>query len=102
MPHLEGEARAPPPPLCGISVEGKGVFVVLAEGRVLLLLAQHGVADHQALDIGAHKAAKGVLGRAHDRLAAHIERGIDDYRAARESRNCSSKTIIGLVPRYTV
>jgi hypothetical protein len=31
-------------------------------------------------DLGAHEAAEGVLGRADDRLAAHVEAGVDQHR----------------------
>ena len=32
--------------------------------------------------LGAHEAAEGVLGRAYDRLAAHVEAGVDQYGAS--------------------
>ena len=44
--------------------------------------SQKAVADDQHLDLGAHEAAERVLRRADDRLAAHVEAGIDQHRAA--------------------
>src|SRR5262249_15227043 len=62
-------------------VELEGVLVVELEGRILVFLLEEAVADHQHLDLAAHEAAEGVLGRAYDRLAAHVERGVDHDRA---------------------
>src|SRR5262245_30253251 len=64
------------------AVELELVLVVLRQRRVLALLAQEAVAHREALDLGAHEAAERVLGRADDRLAAHVEAGVDDHRAA--------------------
>ena len=98
MRHLEGQGNCSRHrPRAAYQSRAKAFFVVLAERRVLLLLARHGVADHQALDIGAHKTAKGVLRRAHDRLAAHIESGIDDCRAAREIAEALKQSMINRV-----
>src|SRR5262245_25772705 len=58
------------------------VLVVDLELRILLRLAQHAVADDEKLDLVAHEAAEGVLGRAHDRLAAHVEACVDQNSAA--------------------
>src|SRR5215510_12979769 len=58
------------------------VLVVDLERRVLLGLAQHAVADDEQLDLVAHEAAEGVLGRADDRLAAHVEARVDQDAAA--------------------
>ena len=43
------------------SIEIEGVFVVLLEGRVLLLFAQEAVAGDKHLDFDAHEAAEGIL-----------------------------------------
>ena len=72
-------------------------FVVLPERWILLLLAQHGIADHQAFDVGAHEAAEGVLGRAHNRLAAHVEGGIDEHGTAGETVELLDQGVIGRV-----
>src|SRR6185295_16488685 len=64
------------------SVELELVLVALLQSRVLVFLPQEAVADRQALDLGAHEAAERVLGRADDRLAAHVEAGVHDHRAA--------------------
>src|SRR5437879_5552256 len=58
------------------------VLIVLLERRVLRFLAQETVADRERLDLGAHEAAERVLRAADDRLAAHVEAGVDDHRAA--------------------
>src|SRR4051812_45380959 len=63
-------------------IELEGVFVVLLQRRVLSFLPQKAVADRERLDLRAHEAAERVLGRADDRLAAHVEAGVDDHRAA--------------------
>ena len=41
--------------------------------------------EHEAVDVGAHEAAVGVLRRADDRLAAHVERRVHQHRAAGEA-----------------
>ena len=43
------------------------------------------------------RAAKGVLGRAHDWFPAHIERGVDDYRAAGEIAEAHKQSMINRV-----
>src|SRR5437016_5732126 len=63
-------------------VELEGVFVVELQRRILVFLPEEAVADHQHLDLAAHEAAEGVLGRTYDRLAAHVERGVHHHRAA--------------------
>src|SRR6185295_17324655 len=64
------------------SVELELVLVALLQRRVLVLFPQEAVADGEPLDPGAHEAAERVLGRADDRLAAHVEAGVDDHGAA--------------------
>ena len=64
------------------SIELEGILVVPPESRVLIFLPQEAVADGQHLDLGAHEAAEGVLRRADDGLAAHVEAGVDEDRAA--------------------
>src|SRR5438034_5734158 len=58
------------------------VLIVLLECRVLRFLAQEAIAHRERLDLGAHEAAERVLRAADDRLAAHVEAGVDDHRAA--------------------
>src|SRR4051812_14376635 len=58
------------------------VLIVLLERGVLHFLAQEAVADGERLDLGAHEAAERVLRAADDRLAAHVEAGVDDHRTA--------------------
>src|SRR3954463_14946918 len=75
------------------------VLVIDFQRGVLLTLAQHAVANNQQLDLIAHEAAKGILGRTHDRLASDVEAGIDQNRAAGfrlESFDQRVKTWIGI------
>src|SRR5262245_50905362 len=74
--------RAARRPGCAASVKLEGFLVVELELRVLPILAQEAVADGEALDFRSHEAAEGVARRAHDRLAAHVEAGVDQHRAA--------------------
>src|SRR6185503_5496217 len=64
-----------------MSVELELVLVVQLQPGILALLLQEAVADREALDLGSHEAAERVLGRADDRLAAHVEAGVHDHRA---------------------
>src|SRR5437762_5709585 len=59
------------------------MFIVLFQRRVLRFLAEKTIADRERLDLGAHEAAESVLRAADNRLAAHVEAGVDDDRAAR-------------------
>src|SRR4051812_921915 len=51
----------------------------MLQGRVLLVLDKIAVAGSQYIDFRAHETAEGVLRRAYDRLAAHVEAGVDQY-----------------------
>src|ERR1043166_8121212 len=57
-------------------------LVIELEAGILPLLAQDAIAGDQKLDLRAHEAAERVLGGAHDRLATHVEAGVDQHRAA--------------------
>lgn len=48
----------------------------------LLRAQQEAVLEHQNVEVGGGEAAVGVLGGGNDRLAAHVERGDDEHRAA--------------------
>src|SRR5437868_1159515 len=61
----------PRPP--GWSVQLEAPLIVLTKRRALPLLREIAVSGRKNLDVGSHEAAEGVLGRAHDRLAAHVE-----------------------------
>src|SRR5262245_4033264 len=61
-------------------VEVKSVLVVQL-GCGLLGLAQGAIANEQGLHLRAHEAAEGVLWRAHDRLAAHVETRVHEHGA---------------------
>src|SRR5258706_2019735 len=64
------------------SVRVEGILIVELERRILPRLVEEAVADDERLDLGTHEAAERVLGRADDRLAAHVEAGVDEHRAA--------------------
>src|SRR5215813_5107825 len=63
---------------CGqnASVQFESVLVVEFKRRILLVLLEKAVADHERIDFGAHEAAERILDAAHDRLAAHVEAGV--------------------------
>ena len=80
-------------------VELEGLTVVHTQRCILVLFAQDAIADDEHFDVGAHKAAKGVLRCADNRLAAHVEARIDQHRAARlllEAAQQSMEARIGL------
>src|SRR3954453_8687604 len=57
--------------------------LMLVERFVFLSLAiEKPAADHQAVDLRCHETAVGVFDRVDDRLAAHVERGVDHHSAA--------------------
>ena len=74
----QGEGAVAPP------VQLEPILVVEAQLRILLLLPEKAIADGQRVDVRAHEAAKGVFGRAHDRLAAHVGAGVASEPPARE------------------
>src|SRR5690349_9769807 len=73
-PHL-------PVPLSAL-IELETALVVDFQPRILLVLAQDAIAGDEKLDFRTHEAAKRVLGRTHDRLAANVETGVHQHRAA--------------------
>ncbi len=50
--------------------------------RFLDLFLEQEIAEQQIIHVGSHEAEVGVFRRADDRFATHIERGVDDHRAA--------------------
>src|SRR5580692_8096947 len=66
------EKRHKPWSLAAPSIGIERVAIIANESRILAVLIQNAVADDQHLDLGSHQAAEGVLGRAGDRLAAHV------------------------------
>src|SRR5690606_7716430 len=78
-----GSARMSCRPRPARSVREEGVLVVRLEMLGLVLLAQDAIADDEAVDLRPHEAAERVLRGADDRLAAHVEAGVDQDRAAR-------------------
>ena len=68
--------------ICSIQLElGQVLVGGDLPGPGLLVLEQHEVLHHQNVHVGAHEAAVGVLRRADDGLAAHVEGGVDHHRA---------------------
>src|SRR5216683_2402113 len=49
----------------------------------LFFLIQHAGFQHEEVHLSAHEATIAVLRRAYDRLAAHVETGVDDHRTSR-------------------
>src|SRR5687768_6716286 len=58
------------------------VGVILLPALILAILAKNRAADDEEIQIGPHETPEGVLRRAYDRLAAYVEAGIDQHRAA--------------------
>ena len=61
----------------------KGVAVIEHKVRVLPLFVQYAIADHQHFDLSAHQATECIFRCVSDRLAAHVETRVDQYRTAR-------------------
>src|SRR5882762_11492915 len=69
---------------CGLSIEHELLAPrLVAAGGGLFGFHQDEVLEHEHVDVRPHEAAKRVLGCADDRLPAHVERRVDDHRAAR-------------------
>ena len=64
------------------SIEHEFVLIFAFHASVLVFLAQEAVSHRESFDFRAHEAAEGLLGCAHDGLAANVEAGVDDDRAA--------------------
>src|SRR5262245_50029003 len=82
-PTIPSFSRVPSMPMVFASVsfsvelEERAPVHVLAERRLVALVEQV-VSHRQVVHVGSHEAEVGVVGRAHDRLAADVERGVDD------------------------
>src|SRR5579859_175535 len=72
--------RSPASPWRSIEFECR--FVVLAQVRVLILFPQKTVTYRQHLHFTTHETAEGILGGANEGLAADVEAGVYDNRAA--------------------
>src|SRR5262249_37931849 len=64
------------------SVGIEGIAIVQHQIGTLPVFMQNAIADHQHVDLGAHQATEGILRGVRDRLAAHIETGVHQDRAA--------------------
>src|SRR4051794_27333616 len=84
-------------PLGVISIELERGLVVLLQRRVLLFLPQEAVAHRQRLDLRAHEAAERILGGPYDRLAAHVEAGVDDHGAAGQVLELRDQLVVARV-----
>src|ERR1043166_9561159 len=60
----------------------------------LLPLIENEVTQHKVIHLGTHEAGKGLIGRAHDRLAANIERRVHQDRAPGESAERAKQIVI--------
>ena len=83
MPMARGVDRQQHAQALSRARTGRVPLRLLERCRVLLLFHQHVVTDHQAVDVGGGEARVRLLGRADDRLAAHVEAGVHHERAAR-------------------
>src|SRR5215472_12891651 len=79
------------------SVRIEPIPIVEAQGWILVLLLQEAIADHEDLDLAAHETAECVIGRAGDRLAAHIEAGIDENWAAGQCLKTAQQRMVARV-----
>jgi hypothetical protein len=75
------------------------ILVAQLERGVLFILAEHAIPDDKKLDFVAHEAAECVLRCAHDRLATHVEAGVDQHRAARLGLE-NERSARGIVDSY--
>src|SRR5262245_41998517 len=69
-------------------------LVILLQRRVLLLFDEIAVARCQYVDVRPHETAEGLLGGAYDRLATHVETGVDQYRAASQLMKSADEIVI--------
>jgi len=65
------------------SVQFARVLAAVPKGRVLVYLLQKAIADRKRLDLRAHEAGEGFLGRAYYGPAPIIEAGIHQHGASR-------------------
>jgi hypothetical protein len=68
------------PPSISIRIE-RGAVVAL-ETRVLRRFLQDAIANHKQVELVAHEAPEGILGRTYNRFAANIKAGVDEHRAS--------------------
>src|ERR1043166_1506421 len=80
-PAAQPDPTAPSPASSSIERELLLPRPIVDDGR-LIFLQQDEVLENQRVHVGAHEAAVRILGRADDRLASHVERRVDDDRAA--------------------
>src|SRR4051812_45111812 len=73
------------------------VLVVETQRWRLVVLVHHRIPAYEDVDFRPHEAAKCVLGRADDRLAAHIETGVDDNRAPRLVAECRDQRVVARI-----
>src|SRR6266481_5890977 len=78
----------------GTSIRLEFVLVVLLQGGVLLVLDEIAVAGRQYVDLRAHEAAEGILGRAYDRLATHVEAGVDQDGASGQPVKATDEIVV--------
>src|SRR5207237_4335515 len=75
-------------------IKFKSVLVVLLQRGILPVLHQEAIAHREGLDLGAHEAAEGVFRAADDRLAAHVEAGVDDHRTTGQALEAGDQLVI--------
>ena len=73
------------------------MLIVAHQVSILLRLAQDTVSNREKIDLRSHEAAEGVFRRADDRLAAHIEAGVDEHRAAGQRLEAADQRVIARI-----
>src|SRR5262249_47089948 len=77
---------------CSIRLEL--VLIIPPQRGVLLVLDEIAAAGRQYVDLRAHEAAEGILGRAYDRLAAHVEAGVDQDGASGQRVKATDEVVV--------
>src|SRR5262249_14751214 len=86
---LRGLARNSEP-----SIRLELVLVVPLQGGILFVLDEIAVAGRQYVDLRAHEATEGILGRAYDRLATHVEAGVDQDRTPGQPVKAADEIVV--------
>src|SRR5258705_6406256 len=73
------------------SIQLKLVLVNDLEFRILGFLSKHRIPDDEQVEVRSHETSERVLGRADDRLAAHVEAGVDHHRTAGQAMEAADE-----------
>src|SRR5262245_10218941 len=78
----ERSSRGPAGGIASVKLELLHPLLVVLDDR-LIFLEEDPLIDDENVDVGAHAAAVSVFGIAHDGLASHVERRVDDHGTSR-------------------